>query len=146
MKQVNILQNRQFIAASYLLIYSLHLHSQSRTNCNSVMNSSICAPVSHSLLKHKNYGNSSSLFLLPAKPLTSFSTRRSASLTTRALLSTTKEAVLKDFHAKKAIKVKISIASIVCVCMCVSLKILLISSLHFFKLVWFTDYLRLAEF
>lgn len=69
------------------------------------MNSSICAPVSHSLLKHKSYGNSSSLFLLPAKPITSFSTRRSVSLTTRALLSTTKEAVLKDFHAKKAIKI-----------------------------------------
>ncbi|KAK1382068.1 hypothetical protein POM88_019803 [Heracleum sosnowskyi] len=72
------------------------------------MSSSICAPVSHSLLKHKSYGNSSSLFLSPAKPITSFSTRRnrrSASLTTRALLSTTKEAVLKDFYSKKAIKI-----------------------------------------
>ncbi|KAL1826601.1 hypothetical protein ACET3Z_005013 [Daucus carota] len=72
------------------------------------MSSSICAPVSPSLLKHKTYGNPSSVFRLPAKPITSFSTgrnRRSASLTTRALLSTTKEEVLKDFHAKKAIKI-----------------------------------------
>lgn len=73
------------------------------------MSSWICTPISptsHSFLK-PNYSNSS--LILPAKSLqipksVSF-TRRRVSLTTRALLSTTKEAVLKVFHERRALKI-----------------------------------------
>ncbi|KAE7996227.1 hypothetical protein FH972_000966 [Carpinus fangiana] len=68
------------------------------------MHSSICMPISpssHTLLKSNNnpfLGDH--LSSTPCLPL-----RRRPSLATRALLSTTKEAVLKDFHERRALKI-----------------------------------------
>ncbi|XWS12383.1 hypothetical protein CRYUN_Cryun37aG0085400 [Craigia yunnanensis] len=69
------------------------------------MHSSICMPISPSsntALKHSLnpfLGN-----FLPLKPYASL--RKSACVTTtKALLSTTKEAVLKDFHERRALKI-----------------------------------------
>ncbi|XWS19819.1 hypothetical protein CRYUN_Cryun31cG0049200 [Craigia yunnanensis] len=69
------------------------------------MHSSICMPISPSsntALKHSQnpfLGN-----FLPSKPYAPL--RRSTSITTiKALLSTTKEAALKDFHERRALKI-----------------------------------------
>ncbi|PRQ29407.1 putative aldolase-type TIM barrel [Rosa chinensis] len=68
------------------------------------MQASICVPTSstsHSLLKP----NSNPLLghSLPSKSC--FPLKRRASFTTKAVLSTTKEAVLKDFHERRALKI-----------------------------------------
>ncbi|GLU13954.1 hypothetical protein SLE2022_305570 [Rubroshorea leprosula] len=64
--------------------------------------SSVCMPLSHSShnLLNPFLGNRNLLFPKPyATP------KRRPSLTTRALLSTTKEVVLKDFHERRALKI-----------------------------------------
>lgn len=68
------------------------------------MQASICIPTSltsHSLLKPiTNPLLGHSLSSRPCLPL-----KRRASFTTKALVSTTKESVLKDFHERRALKV-----------------------------------------
>ncbi|KAF8410982.1 hypothetical protein HHK36_003521 [Tetracentron sinense] len=65
--------------------------------------SSICMPISspHPLLRRNHNLLLGGLF--PSNP--SSSVKRVSSLTTRALLSTDKESVLKDFHERKALKI-----------------------------------------
>ncbi|KAK6154862.1 hypothetical protein DH2020_009110 [Rehmannia glutinosa] len=67
------------------------------------MSSSIFSPVSHTILKP----NQNPLLQIdsPLPNRVSFSRRRTFSNTTRALLSTTKEAVLRDFHQRRALKI-----------------------------------------
>lgn len=85
------------------LISSLQTASSPRES-ERTMHSSICIPISpssHTLLKpNNNPFLGDYLCSTPRLPL-----RRRASLTTRALLSTTKEAVLKDFQQRRALKV-----------------------------------------
>ncbi|XP_002519709.2 uncharacterized protein ycf23 [Ricinus communis] len=88
------------------LISSLHLLALSRkTHKLRKMHSSIFTPISsssHTLLRPNNspfLGN-----FLPSKPC--FSLKKRASLaTTQALLSSTKETVLKDFQERRALKI-----------------------------------------
>ncbi|KAF5736316.1 hypothetical protein HS088_TW14G00456 [Tripterygium wilfordii] len=65
------------------------------------MQSSICLPSSAATLKpfHNPFGGDS----LCSKPCLFI--RKRASFTTKALLSSTRESVLKDFHEKKALKI-----------------------------------------
>ncbi|XP_022723380.1 uncharacterized protein ycf23-like isoform X1 [Durio zibethinus] len=68
------------------------------------MNSSICMPVSSSSTALKHSLNPFLGNFLPSKPYAPI--RRSACVTTiKALLSTTKEAVLKNFHERRALKI-----------------------------------------
>ncbi|KAJ6979425.1 uncharacterized protein ycf23 [Populus alba] len=67
-----------------------------------MFSSSVCMPISpssHSLLKANHNP------LQGLKPSCSPSKIRASYLTTRALLSTTKETVLKDFHERRALKI-----------------------------------------
>ncbi|XP_011010418.1 PREDICTED: uncharacterized protein ycf23-like [Populus euphratica] len=67
-----------------------------------MFSSSVCMPISpssHSLLKANHNP------LQGSKPSCSPSKIRSSYMTTRALLSSTKETVLKDFHERRALKI-----------------------------------------
>lgn len=105
-KKQKYLVPKHYIAASYQTLLSLRFPTSktSKTSAGVEMQASIGIPTSstsHSLLKPiTNPLLGHSLFSRPCLPL-----KRRASFTTKALVSTTKESVLKDFHERRALKV-----------------------------------------
>ena len=87
---------------SLYTLYALLTHSSHRNRHRHMMHSSICIPTLSKLNLNHNPFLGDCLSSRPSLPLT---LRRRASLSTRALLSPTKHAVLKDFQERRALKV-----------------------------------------
>lgn len=113
------------------------------------MHSLTCSPISSPSLTFLKQNNNP-LLGAPSRPCLS-KRRTSFSFTTKALLSSTKESVLKDFHQRTALKVNhnpfLYIRSLKSNCVSEFLVYLFIYAMHVNKsLPSFEDYLRLAEF